>query len=457
MKLPPQNINAEQSALGAALISVKAADTVLSLLDDGDFYALPHRRVYTCLAHLVQQDVRPDTLSVLAELQRRGWAEGVGGLEYLNTLAESVPATAHADHYCDIVRRKAVLRRLIEAGETIINHAYAEEDDLEQLVAKAEALLYQASAGRRSVGFRRGMEIVQQVVYELLEPPDGQFVSTGFPHLDFRLGGGFEPTMLYLLAGRSGMGKTALMAACVKAAAESGVPVGVFSLEMAASRLVRRHLAMQARMPIASLKLAQTSTTGQDRLGQAAGEFGDLPVHFFDEREVPLSVIRSHARKLRRKEGIGLFVLDYLQLVSPERGKKDDVRHFTMVAEGLKSLARELEVPVLALSQLTREVERSENKRPQLYHLRESAGLEMTADGVMLLYNPNYYKRMNGQEVPGPDDVEVIVAKNRDGAAGTVELVFDPEIMLFSEPLLVGEPPPPITPHEQSHWSFEDE
>jgi replicative DNA helicase len=433
--LPPQAVDAEMSTLGAALISRNAAEVMLALLDAADFYQGAHGKVFDAVAYLAGQDVPADTQTVSEELRRRGQLDQVGGPSYLVTLADSVPTAAHVEHYARTVAEMSTLRRLAEAGERITRMAHARDEETPAVVGTAERLIFEAAQRKGGSGeFQSAGQMAATALPFVTgeqEPEKG--IKTGYPGLDWQLTGGWLNTLLYLLAGRPGSGKTAALCNFALNAAKAEVPVGIFSLEMSQQQLWRRLLALESR--IDGKKLRRGTLTYEERLEvtRANARLGDLSLYLNDTRELSLTGLRGLARRLRRQKGIGIFFVDYLQLIQRDTKGEMDVRHFTQVAEGLKSMARDLECPVVALSQLSREVEKRNPPRPQPSDLRESGGLEQAADVVLLMYRENFYRRQKGETVVGPDETEFNISKWRDGEPGPVRLWYFPETLRFEE------------------------
>jgi replicative DNA helicase len=424
--LPPAAVDMEMACLGAALASTSAAERVLEKVQPEDWYHGPHRLIQVALASLAAQDQAMDLASVGFELQRLGTLESVGGFAYLNTLSESFVTAAHIETYLKPVRETAKRRRLLAAARALSAAAHDLERDLKDVAGEAEAAIYRATADGREAGeWATAAEVVQRIFPVLAGEAPPVCYPSGYRGLDWFLNGGWKPQRLYIVAGRPGMAKTG--AACNSALrlAKAGVPTGIISLEMGAEDLGFRLLAAESGIACGALESGELPGADQARALRYSGSLGDLPLYIWEWPSQTLAQVRSHARRLTRRYGVKVLFIDYLQLIEPAKGDAD-VRHYTAVAQGLKNLAKELDLPIIALSQLNRGVEGRDNKRP----LRESGGLEQAADAVVMLYREAYYKRQEGEVIAGPDETEFIFAKNR-GRMGACKLWFTPECVRF--------------------------
>ena len=431
-RVPPHDLDAEQSVLGAVLLDPQAITRVLDFLQAEDFYRDNNAQIYRAALRLFAEGEPIDNVTVAAELQKQGVLERLGGRAQLAVLQESVPTAANAEYYARIVKEKAYKRRLIEAGARVAALGFDPAIEADQALNEAQASIYSIADDRIRTDFER--------LYDLLRPAmdriDAQMVSgsgvigvpTGFLDLD-RLTNGFKPSDLVIVAGRPSMGKTSwALNVALHAAVDHKVPVAIFSLEMSKEQLVERLLCAEAKIDSQRMHRGLLSESEHERLAMALGPLGDAPI-FIDESPSldELSVLLK-ARQIKLRENVGLIVLDYLQLMQG-RHRGDDsnrVQEVSQISRSLKALARELKVPVLAISQLSRAPEQRPDKRPILSDLRESGSLEQDADVVLFIFRPEYYKP---EEKPGR--AEIIIAKHRNGPTGMVELLFRRDQTLF--------------------------
>jgi replicative DNA helicase len=441
--LPPQSLDAEQATLGAALISRTAVERVLDLLERDDFYLEAHRRIFDVIAYLAERDEPPDVLTVPEELRRRGQLEAVGGIAYVNALVESVPTAAHVEYYARTVSEKSTLRKLIDASGEIIAMAHVQEEEVDDIVDKAERLIFGVAQRRVNQGFVNIRPVLLDAMERLesVRANDSRLtgVPTGFSSMD-QMTSGLQQGDLIIVAGRPSMGKTSLcLAFAVNSAALANTPVALFSLEMSKEQLAHRMICSEARVDGMRLRTGFLRTNTDDdesdwtRLGRAIGRLGDLPIYIDDSSDISVLDMRAKCRRLKSEQGaLGLVVIDYLQLIRAHGRQENRNQEISIIARTLKGMARELDCPVVALSQLSRNVERREDKRPMLSDLRESGSIEAEADIVMMLYRSRYYNRDvegDGTAEPPPgqewlEESEVIIAKHRNGPVGTVRLGF---------------------------------
>lgn len=445
----PQSIEAEQAILGAMLLDRDAITTAAEILRAEDFYYEPHRHIFEAILTLFNRGESTDMLTVAEELKRRGNLDECGGQAYLMKLMEVVPSVANIEDYCRIVEEKSILRQLIQVAHQIVNWAYHHDGDLESLIDRAEAALFRVGQRRVGVQFQPLTELIRQT-YDFLEQRSRQpgallGIPTGFTELDEVLGG-LHPSDLIIIAGRPSMGKTSFaLSMAMNMATEHKIPVAIFSLEMSKQQLVQRLLCAKARVNLHRLRTGYLREQDFVRFTHAAHELYNAPLYIDDVPDLSPFEIRAKARRLKAREGLGCIFIDYLQLVRPPRRMENRVQEVTEIVRSLKSLARELNVPVVVLSQLSRSVEHRENKRPVLADLRDSGAIEAEADVVCFLYREDYYERKKKPAAPEPsldklieDDrkpeffaTEVIIAKNRNGPVTTVEVAFIPRYALF--------------------------
>ena len=439
--LPPQSLESEQATLGAALISRTALERVLERLRREDFYLEAHRRIYEVLAHLAERDEPADVLTLPEELRRRGELEAVGGVAYVSALVESVPTAAHVEYYARTVEEKSTLRKLIDASGEITAMAHSQDQEVDDIVDQAERLIFAVAQRRMNQGFVAIRPVLLDAMerLETVRASDSRLtgVPTGFERLDL-MTSGFQNGDMIVVAGRPSMGKTSLaLAFAVNAAQLAEAPVAVFSLEMSKEQLAHRMICSEAKVDGMRLRTGFLRTNTEDdesdwtRLGRAVGRLGDLPIYIDDSSDISVLDMRAKCRRLKSEHGLGMIVVDYMQLIRGQAKSENRNQEISLIARQLKGMARELNCPVIALSQLSRNVERREDKRPMLSDLRESGSIEAEADLVIMLYRSRYYNRdgEDGAAEPPPgqewlEESEIILAKHRNGPVGTIKLGF---------------------------------
>lgn len=426
-RLPPQSLEAEQSVLGSMLIEKDAILRATDILEPASFYRDAHRKIFEAIVRLSERSEAVDIITVTEELRRRGELEDVGGIATITSLANMVPTAANVDHYARIVEEKAVLRRLIEAASEIARRAYAGEEEVDELLDRAEHMIFAVAQRRRVRGYVPLREVLidtyEHIGYLYANKGSITGIPTGFTELD-EMTSGLHPSELIIVAARPSQGKTALCLniAC-HAAVRKKVPVAIFSLEMSRGQLAQRMLCAEAHVNGHRLRTGLLTDDDWSRLARALGRLSDAPIFIDDTPNIPLMELRAKARRMKAEHDIGLVIIDYLQLMQGRGRPESRQQEISEVSRSLKSLARELQVPVLALSQLSRAVEQRQDKRPLLSDLRESGSIEQDADLVAFIYhNPE------GQD---PNVVELIVAKQRNGPTGSVQLVFLKDVGKF--------------------------
>jgi len=439
-KLPPQNIEAEQSVLGSLLLDRDGVIKVASFLQPEDFYRESHGRIFEAMLHLYERREPADLITLCDELDRRGYLDGIGGPAYLTSLVNTVPTSAHVEHYGRIVERAAIRRRLIDAAARIAEIAYDEtSDEVDDVIDRAEQLVF-AVAQRR---LARELVPISKVLYdyfdqiEYLQQHQGSVLGTpsGFVDLD-KLLGGFQPSDLIIVAGRPGMGKTSLMLSIAESiAAKQLGAIAIFSLEMSSDQLVQRLIASETGIDSQRLRLGQIHDHEIDLVARAIGHLSELPIYLDDSANISPFELRTKARRLHTEQPLSLVIVDYLQLMTGGVRSENRVQEISYISRSLKALARELRVPVMAASQLSRAVEARQDRRPQLADLRESGSIEQDADVVMFIYRDEVYH----PDTTYKNVAELIVAKHRNGPTGKVELGFIQEqtkfVNLFREPV----------------------
>jgi len=434
-KLTPQSLEAEQSVLGGLLISESAIARVIDRLKPEHFYKIAHRNIYSAIVALFGQSQPVDVLTVSEKLKESDKLEGAGGRVYVSDLALGTVSAANIEHYADIILEKALLRDVGAAGQKIAELIY---DDLEpgEVVDQAEQLIFKACERKTSGAVTPLGEIVLDS-YGMIEEraknkDDLSGLPSGFYDLD-AITSGFQKSDLIIVAARPSMGKTAFCLNIAHEAAKSkGVPVAVFSLEMSKEQLVQRLLCSEAEVDSNRIRTGRLEDEDWTKLAVAMQTLSDVPVHIDDTSGLTVMDIRAKCRRLCAKEkNLGLIIIDYLQLMTGGDKKQNREQEISAISRGLKNLARELNVPIIALSQLSRALESRTNKRPMLSDLRESGAIEQDADVVAFIYREEYYDPDNA-DVKGK--AEVIVAKQRNGPTGSVELLFQKNITKFRNP-----------------------
>ncbi|RME55675.1 MAG: replicative DNA helicase [Deltaproteobacteria bacterium] len=430
-RVPPHNLDAERAVLGGLLINNDVLSTLLALLSPDDFYAERHKFIYESILLLSDRSLPVDLITLQNILRERDLLEKVGGISYLTTLVGMVATTANIEHYARIVREKALLRTLISTAGKIAENAFNEEGTVEEILDDAERRIFSISHFRRSQDFVALRHIVKdslkqiEKLYAREEEITG--IPTGFNDLDAFLNG-LQNSDLLIVAGRPSMGKTTLcLNIALNVALESRVPVGFFSLEMSKSQLAVRLLCAEARVNGSKARSGNLSNAEWKAIAHAAGVIAEAPIFIDDTTDITLMQMRAKARRLKAEHGLGLLIVDYLQLMEGSQGRENREKEIAQISRGMKTMAKEMDIPVIALSQLNRQVENREDKRPHLADLRESGSIEQDADVVLFIYRDVVYNK----ETPFPNVAEIIIAKQRNGPIGTVKLAFMSEYNMF--------------------------
>ena len=437
LRIPPHSIEAESSVLGGLLLDNAAWDRVSDLLADSDFYRYEHRLIYGAVGALINATKPADVITVFEHLQNQGKAEEVGGLSYLNSLAQYVPSAGNIRRYAEIVRERSILRKLVSASDEIATNAFNPQGrPVAEIVDEAEQKIF--NIGEQGSRMKQGFQGMDSLVVALLDrvqemadnPNDVTGVPTGFYDLD-RMTAGFQGGDLIVLAARPSMGKTALAINIAEhVALNEGLPVAVFSMEMGAAQLAVRIVGSIGRIDQSHLRTGKLTDEEWPRLTEAIEKLRNISLHIDESAGLTSSELRANARRLARQCGqLGLIVVDYLQLMSGSNsGDENRATELGEISRGLKMLAKELKCPVLALSQLNRSVETRPDKRPMMSDLRESGAIEQDADIIMFIYRDDYYTKEASKE---PGVAEVIIAKQRNGPTGVVKLAFLKPITKF--------------------------
>jgi replicative DNA helicase len=431
--LPPQNMDAEVSVLGALMVANALIAGVTEILSPVHFYRLSHQRIYEAIEDLYIRGEPVDTITVSEALSNRGQLEVVGGRAYVHSLVSVVPAATNARYYAEIVRDNYLLRSLIEVGGQITELGYRREGTPPDLIDRAEQLVFDISRTRASAEFSGLGELISESFAELertmSEGHRASGLQTGFRDLDEILTG-FQPSNLIILAARPSMGKTAFALNLARnVAVDQGKGVAIFSLEMSSEDLVQRMLCSEARVDSHRLRQGQLQTAEWSKLTAACAPLYTAPIYIDDTASVNMMEIRAKARRLKAKEkNLGLIVIDYLQLMMGDTSAENRQQEVSRISRALKILARDLGVPVLALSQLSRQVEQRAGNRPMLSDLRESGSLEQDADVVIFIYRDEVYNRKSTEI----GTAEIIVGKQRNGPVNHCKLAFTPNYTRFS-------------------------
>ncbi|MDQ8001765.1 MAG: replicative DNA helicase [Pseudomonadota bacterium] len=430
LRIPPHSLEAESSVLGGLLLDNGAWDRVGDLLVDGDFYRHEHKLIYAAIGGLINANKPADVITVYEQLQNLGKAEEVGGLQYLNSLAQYVPSASNIRRYGEIVRERSILRKLISASDEIATNAFNTQGKaVDKILDEAEQKIF--NIGEEGSRMKQGFQSMDSLVVELLDrvtemadnPNDITGVRTGFYEFD-KMTSGLQPGDMIVLAARPSMGKTSLAINIAEhVALNEGLPVAVFSMEMGAAQLAVRIVGSIGRIDQGHLRTGKLTDEEWPRLTEAIEKLRTISLHIDETPGLTSSELRANARRLARQCGqLGLIVVDYLQLMSVSGGMADENRATAVgeISRGLKMLAKELKCPVIALSQLSRGVESRTDKRPMMSDLRESGAIEQDADIIMFIYRDDYYNKDSKE----PGVAEVIIAKQRNGPTGTVKLAF---------------------------------
>jgi len=437
LKLPPHSVEAEQSLLGGLLLDNNAWDRIGDLVSEVDFYRDDHRRIFRYIAQLVAQGKPADVVTVFESAEKNGEAEALGGLAYLGEIANNTPSAANIRGYAQIVRERSVLRRLLAAGDEIAAAALNPQGrDVKQLLDEAEAKIFEiAEAGARS---RQGFESIQPVLgrvvdritelYDSNNPSDVTGLPTGFVDLDQKTSG-LHPGDTVVVAGRPSVGTTAFaLNIAAHVAIHIGLPVAIFSMEMPAEQLALRFLSSYGRLDQHRVRTGKLNEDEWDRLTHALGPLHEAPIYIDDSGGLTAVDLRARARRLYRQCGkLGLVVIDYLQLMSAVRQGENRATEISEISRSIKALAKELAVPVIAISQLSRKPEERNDKRPLMSDLRESGAIEQDADLILMMYRDEYYN----QDSKDKGIAEVNIGKQRNGPTGTIRLTFLGEYTRF--------------------------
>jgi len=446
MRVPPHNLEAEVAVLGSVLIDPSVINDVMEVISHEDFYLKKHQYIFQAMEALYDEGKPIDVVAVCDKLKSMGKLDEVGGEIEVAKLADAVPSSAHAVYYAEIVKEKAILRRLIEVSRKISENAYM-EGDVDELLDEAEKMIFEISEMKTTKSYDHMRNIMHQVFENLesfrervnvIEP--GVLVTglpTGFKSLDKQTTG-FHKSDFVIIAARPSMGKTSFALSIARnMAVNYEIPVGIFSLEMSKEQLAQRLLSMESGVDLYNIRTGFLTSEEWERLTVAASRLYKAPIIVDDETLLDPRTLRAKARRMKREYGVEVVLIDYLQLMHLKGQKESRQQEISEISRSLKLLARELDIVVIALSQLSRAVEQREDKRPRLSDLRESGAIEQDADTVIFIYREEYYKskKEKGESrIHEPHEAEIIIGKQRNGPIGTIILVFNPKTVTFYEP-----------------------
>lgn len=431
-RIPPHSVESEQSILGSILLDKEAIITVTETIQPEDFYKEAHKIIYECMVKLNNKNEPIDLITLTEELRKQGHLEDVGGISYITSLSTIVPTTSNVKYYSDIVKEKSVLRKLIKVSNDILNLGYDNSTKVEDLLEKAEKQIFDISQEKSSEDFK-SINSVLMDTYDMIErlytnKEEITGITSGFEDLNKKING-LQRTDLILIAARPAMGKTAFSLNLVQNAALKGnASVAVFSLEMSKEQLVQRMLSAQSHVELKKIKNGNLDENDWPRIIDAMSVLSNANIYIDDTPGIKISELRSKCRKLKIEKGLDLILIDYLQLMEGDNNNESRQQEISKISRSLKIIAKELNCPVVALSQLSRAPEQRSDHRPMLSDLRESGAIEQDADIVMFLYRDEYYHPDSERKNIG----EVIIAKNRHGETGSVELVWLGEIQKFA-------------------------
>jgi replicative DNA helicase len=434
-KLPPQHIEAEQSILGGILIENEAINRVTEIVDADDFYRDGHRKIFNALVNLSERDEPADLITLTNELRKLDQLDSIGGASYLASLIDSVPTAANIQYYARIVKEKAILRKLIQTSTEIITQSYEDRGDVEGFLDEAERSIFEISEKRVRPSFYPIREIVKEsftTIEKLFKKKEAVTgVPSGFKELD-RMTAGFQPSDLIIIAGRPSMGKTAFCLDVAEyAAIDNKIPVAIFSLEMSKEQLVIRMLCSQAHVEGTRLRTGYLNESDWPKLTIAAGSLSESPIYIDDTAALSVLELRAKARRLKSDHGLGMVIVDYLQLMKGRARVESRQQEISEISRSLKALAKELTIPVIAVSQLSRKTEERTGNRPQLSDLRESGAIEQDADLILFIYRDEVYNR--SEDNPNRGKAEVIIGKQRNGPIGKIDLAFLDKFTTFKD------------------------
>ncbi|HBH87354.1 MAG TPA: replicative DNA helicase [Syntrophaceae bacterium] len=432
-KVPPQNLEAEQSVIGGIMLDNQALNSALEILNVDDFYSEAHRKIFAAIIELYDRSEPCDLITLSNILKNKTQLDQAGGVSYLSSLSDSVPSAANISHYAKIVKEKSILRKLIGTATEILHKSYTSSTDIDTVLDEAEHAIFEISENKIRPAFSPFKDLIKDSVrtieklYERKELVTG--VPTGFEKID-DITSGLQKSDLIIIAGRPSMGKTAFALNIAQyAALEAGIPVAIFSLEMSKEQLALRMLSSEARVDSQRIRRGFLGEADWPKLITAAGRLSEALIFIDDTPAISALEMKAKARRLKSEVDLGLIILDYLQLMRSGGRKDSREQEISEISRSLKTLAKELNVPVIALSQLNRKVEDRTNKRPQMADLRDSGAIEQDADLIAFIYRDDVYDK--SEENPEKGMAEIIVGKQRNGPTGMVKLAFQDKFARF--------------------------
>ncbi|MDF2535323.1 MAG: dnaB [Bacillales bacterium] len=431
--VPPHNVEAEQAVIGAVFLEPKSIELAMRYVSADDFYRQQHQRIFLCMTKLHEIGSAVDLVTVSASLSAKQTLEEAGGISYLTEVASSVPTAANIEYYAEIVSQKSTLRKLISTATEIVQDGYIRQGEIDELLDETEKKILEISNRKNTKAFQEIKDVVFQAYskIDMISQLKGEVtgIPTGYKELD-RLTAGFQRNDLIIVAARPSVGKTAFVLNIAQNVAKQakGFRVAIFSLEMGSEQLVMRMLSAEGNVDAQKLRTGKLENTDWKNLQMAASSLEKTNIFIDDTPGIRVSEIRSKCRRLKQEHGLDLVMIDYLQLIQgSEKSRENRQQEVSEISRSLKGLARELEVPVIALSQLSRGVETRQDKRPMMSDIRESGSIEQDADIVAFLYRDDYYDK----ETENQNIIEIIIAKQRNGPVGTVKLSFQKEYNKF--------------------------
>ncbi len=435
-KVPPQNLEAERSVLGGVLLDNQAVQKVTEILQEGDFYRDAHRKIFQAMVDLQEKSEPVDLITLTEEIDRRGWMKDVGGAGYLGSLVDEMPTAANILYYARIIKEKAILRQVIEAATKIVRDGYEGPDDAVDFLDKSEQTILEISRNQQRKGFVPIRDVMNETFQSIEELYQKQGMITGVrTHFDVfdQFTSGLQRSDLIIIAGRPSMGKTALALNIARnVAVKEKIPVAIYSLEMSKQQLGIRLLCAEAEIDGQKLRAGYIKKTDWKGLAASADVLSRAPIYIDDSPGVTVREMRGRARQMKLEKNIGLLIVDYLQLMQGSGRVESRVQEISEISRSLKQLAKELDIPVLALSQLNRGVENRTDKRPMLADLRESGAIEQDADVIAFVFREEFYFP---EKVEAENKAELIIGKQRNGPVGTVPLFFKKEFTQFHDAL----------------------
>jgi replicative DNA helicase len=431
--VPPHNVEAEQAVIGAVFLEPKSIELAMRYVSSDDFYRQQHQRIFLCMTKLHEMGSAVDLVTVSASLSANQTLDEAGGISYLTEIASSVPTAANIEYYAEIVSQKSTLRKLISTATEIVQDGYIRQGEIDELLDETEKKILEISNRKNTKAFQEIKDVVFQAYskIDMISQLKGEVtgIPTGYKELD-RLTAGFQRNDLIIVAARPSVGKTAFVLNIAQNVAKQakGFRVAIFSLEMGSEQLVMRMLSAEGNVDAQKLRTGKLENTDWKNLQMAASSLEKTNIFIDDTPGIRVSEIRSKCRRLKQEHGLDLVMIDYLQLIQgSEKSRENRQQEVSEISRSLKGLARELEVPVIALSQLSRGVETRQDKRPMMSDIRESGSIEQDADIVAFLYRDDYYDK----ETDNQNIIEIIIAKQRNGPVGTVKLSFQKEYNKF--------------------------